>query len=358
MISLVIPTYNEADNIPNLLCKIEQVLSDIEYEVLIVDDNSTDDTVGICAQLKKSYPLVLLQPGGRPRDLSLSVIDGCLASKFDRVVVLDADLSHPPDKIILMLAQLDNNPDCFILGSRYFEGGSFDRQWSCWRFLNSYVATAMARPLVRCTDPMSGFFMLEKSRIDLSVCKPIGYKIGLEFMVRGDFRRVIEVPIGFKDRQIGESKMDLGQQFKYLRHLRRLYLVKLGGFGEFIHFGAVGTSGFVLDLVSYYGLQFLGVPHTLARAISFWPAVSWNWALNRVLTFGERTKRPKTRQWLEFVGSSLVGFAVNFGVYQHLTAEVGFFQRYHIAAFIAGIGCASLFNFAASTLFVYSNKRG
>ncbi|MCB1644129.1 MAG: GtrA family protein, partial [Pseudomonadales bacterium] len=207
-------------------------------------------------------------------------------------------------------------------------------------------------------DPMSGFFLFSKSRLgDTGQLKPLGYKIGLEILVRGQFDTIREVPIEFRDRELGTSKMNLGQQVNYLRHLRRLYLYKFKGWAEFVHFGAVGASGFVIDLCFYYLFQYFGVHHKTARALSFWPAVSWNWALNRKTTFGEREQRPKMRQWLEFVATSLLGFSINWGTYVTLTTHFHFFDEYRVVALVTGILSASVFNFAASTLFVYNDKR-
>lgn len=205
---------------------------------------------------------------------------------------------------------------------------------------------------------MSGFFLFDRTHAgDLDALRPIGYKIGLELMVRGQFDRIVEVPIVFSDRKIGESKMNLVQQFNYLRHLRRLYLHRFGGFAEFIHFGAVGLSGFFVDIFFYYSLQALGIPHQAARAMSFWPAASWNWAVNRRTTFGNRERRPRARQWMEFLATSLVGFSINWGIYVTLTSAFEFFDSYRLLAIIVGILCAYGFNFTLSTLFVYSEKR-
>jgi dolichol-phosphate mannosyltransferase len=99
------------------------------------------------------------------------------------------------------------------------------------------------------------------------------------------------------------------------------------------------------------------MPHQWARALSFWPAVSWNWRLNRIATFGERKRRPKARQWFEFVLTSLIGFSLNWGVYVTLTAQITFFDEYRILALLAGIGSASIFNFVLSSLYVYNEKR-
>jgi dolichol-phosphate mannosyltransferase len=360
-ISIVVPTYKEAENLVALCKSLDEVMAQTElsYELLIVDDQSPDDTVAIAKTLAEQYPLRLIQPDGRERDLSLSVLDGLREAASDVVVVMDADLSHPVEKVPELVGILAGSDKIFVAGSRYVAGGQFDGGWSFWRFLNSWFATLLALPLTRCSDPMTGFFAIRKQDLpDLEKLRPIGYKIALELMVRGEFGNIKEVPIAFKDRAAGDSKMNLRQQLNYIRHLRRLYLYKFRGWAEFIHYGAVGASGFIIDIFFYYALQLFGIEHRVARALSFWPAVSWNWALNRVTTFGERERRPRARQWAEFVATSLVGFSMNWGIYALLTAKVAFFDEYKILALISGIIGASVFNFTASTLFVYSEKRG
>ena len=182
-----------------------------------------------------------------PRDLSLSVIQGMRRARFGRLVVMDADLSHPPERIGALLAALADNCD-FAIGSRYAPGGEVDAGWGPWRRLNSRIATLLALPLVRCSDPMSGFFATDRRALpDLEQLRPIGYKIGLELMVRGRLR-VREVPIGFTDRDRGESKMNWRQQLNYLHHLHRLYRHRYGDAARLISFGIVGASGFVIDV--------------------------------------------------------------------------------------------------------------
>jgi len=359
LVSIVVPTYKEAENLQALCESVDQVLGaeNLAYELLIVDDQSPDDTVNIARSLAEKYPLRLIQPAGRSRDLSLSVLDGIREASSDVVVVMDADLSHPVTKIPQLVAAVEE--DTFVAGSRYAKGGKFDRGWSFWRFLNSWFATLMALPFTSCSDPMTGFFALRKQDLnELKRFRPIGYKIALELMVRGEFKKIVEIPIEFKDRAVGKSKMNLQQQINYLRHLRRLYLYKFRAWAEFIHYGAVGASGFVVDVSCYYLLQLFGIDHRAARAISFWPAVSWNWALNRITTFGERERRPRARQWFEFVATSLIGYSLNWGIYVTLTSSSEFFDQYRILALMSGIVGASIFNFTASTLFVYSEKRG
>ena len=363
MISIIVPTYQEVENLQPLSEMIQQALSSyvesegLSYEILIMDDNSLDGSIEKVAELAPNHPIRLINRTEN-RGLSPAVIDGFSEAKGDYVVVMDADLSHPASAIPKMIAQLKSGESDFVLGSRYVEGGSIDDSWTLWRYVNSVVATLPALPLTKVKDPMSGFFSVRRADIpaakDLS---PIGYKIALEVMVKGNFEKVSEVPIHFVDRIHGESKLTLAEQLKYLRHLRRLYQFKFQTKAEFFQFAAVGSSGFIVDLAFYLLLQMFGLSHTAARAISFWPAVSWNWMLNRVITFSHREKTKKSTQWGAFASSSLLGFAVNYGTYYTLTTFVPFFQEHMISALIVGVLMGMGFNFSISNLFIFKKLR-
>ena len=350
----MVPTFCEAENLPLLAQRIDAVLSGsgVEWELVLIDDDSGDGSEEVAEELAQRLPVRMEVRREPPRDLSLSVLRGIRASRFDRVVVMDADLSHPPEHIPDLIGALDEGCD-MVVGSRYVSGGRIDQGWSLWRRLNSHGATVLARLLVDCSDPMSGFFALDRRVLpDFSQLRPLGYKIGLELMVRGRLR-VAEVPIDFADRGRGASKMNLRQQVNYLRHLKRLYLHRFGDFARILSFSLVGVSGFVVDLAFYLGLQAFGVEHRLARFLSFWPAVSWNWWLNRRVTFDERPWQPPTRQWVRFVIASLVGLAVNVGSYLFLTSFVEIFIRHPLYAFLLGIILGGGVNFLVSTLYVY-----
>ena len=187
-VSIIVPTFREAANIPRLAERIHAALSDsgIAWELLLIDDNSDDGSEAVVAELARRLPVRLVTRRQSPRDLSLSVIEGIRLCRFDRLVVMDADLSHPPERIADLLAALDADCD-MVVGSRYAPGGLIDRTWSPWRLLNSRVATSLAFPLVNCSDPMSGFFATDRRVLpDLQRLQPIGYKIALELMVRGN----------------------------------------------------------------------------------------------------------------------------------------------------------------------------
>ena len=326
--------------------------SGIKWELVIADDDSDDASDAVVAELTQHLPVRMETRREMPRDLSRSVLFGIRRARFDRVVVMDADLSHPPERIIDLLCALDGGCD-MALGSRYASGGGVDRAWSPWRFLSSRVATLLARPLVHCSDPMSGFFAIDRRTLpDPRTLQPIGYKIALELMVRGRLR-VKEVPIGFRDRVRGKSKMGWRQQIDFLRHLYRLYVHRHGGPLRVLCFAVVGASGFVIDIVCYLALQWAGVEHRVARLLSFWPAVSWNWLLNRSVTFRDRAPEARARQWAKFVAGSFVGLVVNVGSYAALTSFTGVFDRHRLLALLTGVGLGGLVNFVLATLFVY-----
>ena len=352
--SIVVPAFREAANIPGLVARIHAALSamGIEWELLIVDDDSDDGSEAVVEELARRLPVRMIVRRDLPRDLSLAVLEGIRLSRFDRIVVMDADLSHPPERIIDLLTALGAGCEMAV-GSRYVSGGSVDRKWGLWRFLNSRLATLLARPLVNCSDPMSGFFAIDRRWLpDRKTLRPIGYKIALELMVRGQ-PRIAEVPIAFHDRDLGDSKMNWQQQFNYLRHLRRLYQHRFGNPVRLLFFGLVGASGLLLDIAVYLGLQQIGVEHRLSRGLSFWPAVTWNWWLNRKMTFSDRQPRPRGRQWIEFVAGSLIGFAANWGSYMVLTTFSDFFAHNRMLAFICGIGLGSIMNFLIVNRYVY-----
>lgn len=360
MISIIVPTYQEVKNLLPLAKMIQEALSimpEEEYEIIIMDDNSQDGSIEKVADISYQHPIRIVTRTEN-RGLSPSVIDGFSEAKGDYVVVMDADLSHPATAIPKMVKQLKDKSSDFVLGSRYVEGGSIGKEWTLFRYINSAMATLPALPLTKVKDPMSGFFSLRREDIPASNhLSAIGYKIALEVMVKGKFDKVTEVPIHFVDRIHGESKLTLKEQLLYLRHLRRLYQFKFQTKAEFFQFAAVGSSGFVVDLLVYLLLQTFGLSHTLARAISFWPAASWNWALNRGITFNHREKTKKTTQWSTFVTSSLIGFGVNYGTYYTLTTFVPFFQEHQILALIIGVLMGMGFNFSISNLFIFKKLR-
>jgi len=355
-LSIVIPTFREVRNLEPVARAIEQALRDRHwaYEILFIDDDSGDGSEEVAALLADQMPARMIVRRGE-KGLSTAVLRGIGEARGEIVVVMDADLSHPAARIPDMVAALDSHRHDFVIGSRYIEGGSLDPSWTWFRRLNSRVATWLALPLARIHDPMSGFFAFRRADTPPPhLLSPIGYKIGLELLVKGEFWRPGEVPIHFIDRVHGESKLTWKEQVRYLRHLRRLYQYRFPFLAEFVQFGIVGFSGFAVDLLVYLGLQaWLGVGHLPARATSFWVAASWNWAWNRALTFSHRQKTAKLVQWPSFVLTSLLGFAVNVGSYYVLTHYVPLFIEHRIAALVIGVLLGFGLNFLTARLLVF-----
>ena len=162
-VSVVVPTYREASNVRALAEGVHAVLSGtgIEWELILADDDSADGTEALVDELARCFPIRLETRREPPRDLSRSVLFGIARARHERVVVMDADLSHPPARIPDLLRALDEGCDMAV-GSRYAPGGRIDGGWSRWRLLGSRAATSLARPLVRCSDPMSGFFAADR----------------------------------------------------------------------------------------------------------------------------------------------------------------------------------------------------
>lgn len=226
-VSIVVPTYREAESLPALIERLAQLRKreGLDLEVLIVDDNSRDGTEQVMADLAEPWLQLVVRTSDR--GLSQAVLHGLGRARGQFLVVMDADLSHPPETIPSMLAELRSGSD-FVVGSRYVAGGTTAEDWGVLRYLNSRVATLLARPLTHITDPMSGFFALPRVVFERARDpSPLGYKIGLELLVRCGCRNVREVPIHFSNRTHGESKLTLNQQLLYLRHLGRLYRYKL-----------------------------------------------------------------------------------------------------------------------------------
>lgn len=227
-ISIVVPTYREADNLAELMARIHAALSSSEacFEVIIVDDDSGDGTIEICAELAQRYP-IRLETRKNQRGLATAVLHGLRRATGEILVVMDADLSHPPESLPNLVHAIRDGAEMAI-GSRYVPGGDTDDQWGFFRWLNSRVATLLARPLTRIKDPMAGFFAVRRSTLsNATSLDPIGYKIGLEILVKCRCCAVKELPIRFADRARGDSKMDLSEQWKYLAHLKRLYAYKM-----------------------------------------------------------------------------------------------------------------------------------
>ena len=217
-VSIVTPTYNERQNLPKLVEELFEVVakdSDIDLELIIVDDNSPDGTGEVADTLAKSFPIKVIHRKGK-MGLGSAVMEGFALSKRNYLGVMDGDLSHDPIIIPEMISSLKDND--IVIGSR-FNAESAVENWRFDRKLTSQVGVWLARRLTKVSDPLSGYFFLRRSVLEgVSLTSP-GYKILLEILVKGTYSKVKEIPFRFRSREFSASKLNSQEYFLFIKQL-------------------------------------------------------------------------------------------------------------------------------------------
>lgn len=352
-VSIIVPTLNEADNIDELLSRISTCCLSKAYalEVVIVDDESIDET---CARVEKSqngFPVRLLRRVGK-RGLAGAIVDGAAVATGDIVLVMDADLSHPPEAIPDLISPLLNDTCDMAIGSRYVPGGA-TLDWPVSRKIASRVATLLAWPFCDAKDPLSGFFAVRRDRIVQLQKGVSGFKIGLALLAAGgDSLRVVEIPIEFHDRQRGTSKLGPRVVQEYIHQLLKL----AGGNvtpSNGLRFLLVGLLGLVTDLSIFQLLFSKGVGLGVAHTASFAAATLINYVLNSrwAFTDGDRSDTaPGSHRYGSFLMIALLAVFLRGGVLAFLTQFWGWPVR---AAILAAIGAAAGINYLGCAFFVF-----
>lgn len=355
-LSVIIPTYCEAKNLPELIPRIDAAVQTVglHAEILVVDDNSPDETKTVCRELSQRFPIRLIVRHSE-RGLSSAVIAGMREAQGTVLLCMDADLSHSPEKIPeLYSALISRRETDFVMGSRYVAEGGTDEDWSWFRQLNSRVATWLARPLTKTSDPMAGFFALRRSTFaQANELDPVGFKIALELIVKCQCEEIAEVPIQFHDRKHGQSKLNLKEQFLYLCHLKRLYAHRWRNLTSLVLFGCVGLTGFAVDLVLFFfWMRLVSVKGAAALAIA--GAMTWNYILNRKITFRNTPARPWIRQYIAFCGSCALGGCLNWITRVALVTGMVYFAEHTLYAAALGVAAGMVFNFLLCRFFVFA----
>ena len=358
-LSVIVPTFNEATNIVELYDRLARVLTDTAWEMLVVDDDSPDGTADAALSLaRRGHPVRVLRRIGR-RGLSTAVIEGMMASPARYFAVIDGDLQHDETLLPTMLEFLRYPDIDIVVGSRYTGEGSTG-EWGRTRVLMSGIATTIARRLLSAdlSDPMSGFFMVKREPVMESVRKLSGegYKILIDlFSSAPRPLRYRELPYTFRPRVRGESKLDSAVLYEYLLLLidktfgryvptRLIMFIIVGAIGVLVHYAAFGLMFFLAQL------SFIA-----AQTVATLTAMTGNYVLNNVLTY-----RDARRRGMRFV-TGLLGFYLVCGI--GLLGNVGIASyayslhyRWWLAAF-AGIVVGTIWNFAASAIFVWQRRR-
>jgi dolichol-phosphate mannosyltransferase len=345
-VSIIIPTYNEKENIAPLLSRVAQALAGYNYEILIVDDGSKDGTIEAASELAERYPVMVIVRRNE-RGLATAVVHGLKSASGQVIGVMDADLQHPPEVLPNLIKAIQDGAD-MVIASRYIEGGGCPH-WGLSRRIISRVALVISHLLLPSTrpvkDPLAGFFMFRRENVDPAKLKPIGYKISLEVMLTGSFQKVVEVPYIFEDRSAGQSKLNPGQQLDYLRHLFSL-MARTGELGMLIKFMAVGLSGVVVNEGVYWLLTRFGglaAYDWLAVVIGIEVSIITNFILNDTFTFAKRRAgKSFLGRLLKFNLICLAGAAIQWGLFMLFTRVFGV---YDLLSNFVGIVVAFLWNY-------------
>jgi dolichol-phosphate mannosyltransferase len=357
-LSVVVPTFNERDNIPRLIDLLKTALAQIAWELIVVDDNSPDGTAELTKRMAATDARIrCIRRIGR-RGLAGACLEGILASQATFVAVMDGDLQHDESLLVQMLRLMRADPAGLVVATRYGEGGSA-AALSSERARGSRFATTLARRLLKLelSDPMSGFFMLRRELVEEIAPKlsTQGFKILLDIVVTaGDRVKVAEIPYTFRNRLHGESKLDAGVALDYLGLLLAKAtddLVSLR-FALFCLVGAIGIGVHFATLTIGYDL--VGLAFVWAQTLATIVAIGSNFLINNILTYRDRRLRGLTflTGLLRFYLVSAVGFASNIGVSDWLFVSA---QKWW-AAGLAGAMVSVVWNYVAASLFVWRSR--
>jgi dolichol-phosphate mannosyltransferase len=357
-LTVVLPTFNERDNVEPLVERLEAALAGIEWEAIFVDDDSQDGTAEHVRAVGRTKPYIrCLQRLGR-RGLSTACIEGVLASSAPFIAVMDADLQHDETLLPRMLAALKREALDVVIGSRYAAGGSVG-DWDKSRARISDLATRLSRLVVKADlrDPMSGFFMVRRPAFEAAMrgLSGQGFKILIDLFASSPRPLAFqELPYQFRLRQHGESKLDALVAWEYLQLLldklighivpvRFALFAMIGGLGLFVHLAVLGVV-----------LKAFGIDFTLAQSVATVTAMTSNFFLNNWFTYRDR----RLHGWRLLRG--LLSF--------YVVCSVGAFGNVGIAAYvfhadqswwlagIAGAIVGSVWNYATSAVFTWRSR--
>ncbi|MEQ1608375.1 MAG: glycosyltransferase family 2 protein [Hyphomonadaceae bacterium] len=354
-IAIVTPTFNERDNVLALKNLLAETLKGKAWELIFVDDDSTDGTHDVVAAESRRDPRVrIIRRVGR-RGLATAVVEGILSTTAPLVAVIDADMQHDERVILDMIARMKQDNVDLVVGSRYSNGGGVG-EWDSKRQTISRIATGISRLVVKAdlTDPMSGFFLIRRQAFDAAVrnLSGQGYKILLDIIASAKPPlKVAEVPYTFRNRKHGESKLDSAVTWEYLMLIADKLIGRYVPV-RFLMFMAVGGAGVVVHMTILASMfQFAQQGFAVSQAVAAVVAMTFNFFVNNFLTY--RDKRRKG--WgmfmglLSFYAVCTIGAVANVGIAGYLFSE-------HYAWWlsgIAGILVGAVWNYAASSLYTW-----
>jgi dolichol-phosphate mannosyltransferase len=354
-LSIVIPTFNERGNLPELIRRIAAALGDIRWEVIIVDDDSPDGTADQARQMYLEDPRVrCIHRLGR-RGLSSACIEGMLTSSARFLAVMDADLQHDPSVLRTMYDMLAADEADLVIGSRYTSGGSVG-QWDGRRLAISRLATRLSNLVTKrpVADTMSGFFSLKRQVFEdcAKNLSSLGFKILLDIIAScKESVRIREVPYTFGARLSGESKLSTNVAWEFLLLLADKMVGKYLPV-RFLAFAFIGSLGVgVHFLVLTLMFKVAKAPFAVSQATATAVAILFNFSLNNVLTYAGRSLKGAAwfRGLLTFYLICGIGAVANVGVSSYLFVH----DTYWAIAALAGILMSVVWNYAVSARYTW-----
>ena len=346
VLSLVVPTYDEADNIEPLLRSLHGVLTErnVGFEILVVDDDSPDRTWEVAGRLISELPGLSVIRRTGTSGLATAVTCGWAHARGAILGVIDGDGQHPPAVVVDLLDAMADRTDVAV-ASRHVPGGGVSN-WSALRRLLSRGAQALGLLLLpgtvgRVTDPMSGYFLVRRDVIAGTDLDPVGYKILLEVLARGDIRRVAERPYVFLERERGESKVSAGHYVGYLRHLMRLRLHPLRS-RALVRYLVVTALALLADALAFLWIfDVQGWNLTRSAAIAGEVGILLTVALHDLWTFAGRAARSSLDRFRRLAGVQLALGVLLFLRLLVINALVNWFGLGPVVAFLVALAAVT-----------------
>ena len=356
-LSIIVPTFNERENVQELVNRLQTCLSGVQWEAIFVDDDSADGTAEQVRQIARRDPRIRCVHRIGRRGLSSACTEGMLASSAPFLAVMDADCQHDERVLPRMLELLRKGDADLVVGSRYAEGGGIG-SWSKSRARMSRFATQLSRSVIKqdLSDPMSGYFALRREVLDSTVrsLSNLGFKILLDIMASSPRAlRLKEVPYEFRNRHAGESKLDSHAMWDYLM----LLLDKTVGHivpVRFIAFGIVGAVGVALHFLVLIALfRVMTSSFSISQASATVAAMTGNFAMNNALTFKDKRLRGWRwlKGWVSFMLVCSVGAFANVGIASYLFTR----QTAWALAAVAGIAVGAVWNYSMTNVYTWGN---
>jgi dolichol-phosphate mannosyltransferase len=355
-LTILVPTYNERKNILILVNEIRCVIGqELQYEILFIDD-STDDTPQVLDTLSKRFSQVRYIHRDNARGLASAVVEGFRFSTGTYIIVMDADLQHPPSLIPLILERLRTAD--IVIPSRFINGGS-DGGLNALRKFVSWTARMIGRWSIKrlrnISDCTSGYFGLHRKVIENVKLEPIGWKILMEVLVKGNHRTVHEIPYMFAARSMGESKMSAREQWNYLRHVARLVRSNPEDL-RFYSFCIIGFTGVIVNMLALSTLvNIFRVEGMMASVGASVIAMIHNYVLNDKITW---KGHKQSEIWRRALQLSQFMCICSLGILITALAVQGFLslgRSIYVGQFV-GIAAATFWNFSANNQWTWSNS--